>query len=220
MSQLAINCAGEELILLPEKAVLWPRRSTLIVADTHFGKSASFRQFGIAAPESTSEDLARLTHLLHQHKVERLVILGDFLHAPEGRTKSTMDLLENWCKEMSGTKILLVSGNHDARAGQPPKNWCIEFHKNAFDDPPFTYCHQPKCKKGTYVLCGHIHPAISLSGKFGGGLKVPSFIFGKDRAILPAFGSFTGTHPHKPEPGEQIYAVGDGSIISIKASLH
>ena len=51
---LEIDCAGERLVLLPEKAVFWPSEKTLIVADLHLGKTAAFRAAGIGVPELTT----------------------------------------------------------------------------------------------------------------------------------------------------------------------
>ena len=37
------SVAGEQLLLLGERAVYWERTRTLFVADPHFGKAAAFR---------------------------------------------------------------------------------------------------------------------------------------------------------------------------------
>jgi hypothetical protein len=47
---MKLQVAGEELLLLPQKAVYWPRAQMLIVADIHFGKAASFRALGVPVP--------------------------------------------------------------------------------------------------------------------------------------------------------------------------
>ena len=39
---LEIELRGERLQLHPERALLWPARSTLLVADPHFGKTCRF----------------------------------------------------------------------------------------------------------------------------------------------------------------------------------
>ena len=35
-----VQLAGEELWLLPEKAIYWPAQQALLIADVHFGKAA------------------------------------------------------------------------------------------------------------------------------------------------------------------------------------
>ena len=45
----AIQCAGETVWLLPERALWWPAQRMLMVADAHFGKAATFRARGVPA---------------------------------------------------------------------------------------------------------------------------------------------------------------------------
>ena len=81
---MKVEIAGESLILTPERAAFWPARQSLLVADAHFGKSASFRARGVPVPESTTQGtLAVLDALLSRHEVRRIVFLGDFLHSRE-----------------------------------------------------------------------------------------------------------------------------------------
>ena len=54
MSARMIELAGEQVALLPQKALYWPRETTLIVADIHFGKAASFRALGVPVPHGTT----------------------------------------------------------------------------------------------------------------------------------------------------------------------
>ena len=217
---LETDCAGERLVLLAEKAIFWPRAASLIVADLHFGKSAAFRKSGIAVPESTTaSDLDRLDKVLRQTKSKRLIILGDFFHAPAGRQPEMMEVVETWCQKKSKLEILLVPGNHDKRSGEPPKCWNIQNVADGWNSPPFSFCHEPKDMAGSYVLCGHIHPAISLREKFGSGIRAPCFWFGPHRAVLPAFGSFTGMRSIEPAPGERIFAVGHDEIIELTTEI-
>ena len=72
---------GEILLLHPERALLWPARRTVIVADTHFGKSSVFAHHGLAVPNGADAlDRQRLTNLIAQSGSTRLLVLGDFLH--------------------------------------------------------------------------------------------------------------------------------------------
>ena len=214
---LEIDCAGELLHLLPEKAVFWPREKTLIIADVHLGKPAAFRQSGLAVPENTTtDDLARLDKILNQTASERLVILGDFFHASAGLQPEMLDVVEAWRKDRFETEIILLLGNHDKRAGNPPQSWNIEIAKTK-SVAPFLFQHAPGEDSAGYVLSGHIHPAISLSEKFGGGIRAPCFCFGERCAMLPAFGSFTGMHNIQSRKRDRIFAIGDGNVIDVTA---
>ena len=50
-----------EIVLLPGRAAVLPASATLLVADLHLGKAATFRKAGIPVPEGSAQrDLARL----------------------------------------------------------------------------------------------------------------------------------------------------------------
>ena len=64
---LNINLLGESMVLLPERAMYWPARETLFIADPHWGKAATFRSYGIPVPAGTTDEgIARLDRLV-QH---------------------------------------------------------------------------------------------------------------------------------------------------------
>jgi DNA ligase-associated metallophosphoesterase len=213
---LAIEASGERLILLHGKAVVWPRTASLIVTDLHLGKSAAFRTHGIPVPEATTtDDLSRLDKLVAEHRSQRLIILGDFFHSAAGRQPEMMDAVGDWRGRNSGLEIVLVPGNHDKRSGEPPARWNIRSVPDCWSLPPFAFCHEPREVAGSYVFAGHIHPAIALRENFGSGLRVPCFWFGQHRAVLPAFGSFTGTQVIRPSGGDRIFAVGPDEILAL-----
>ena len=86
--------AGEEFVLLPERAVWWPAARTLLVADFHLGKAASFRRAGIPLPAgTTTENVDRLERAVAATGAGELVFLGDFLHSAEGRARNRRILL-------------------------------------------------------------------------------------------------------------------------------
>ncbi len=62
---MRISFAGERLVLLPDRAIYWEKRATLLVADVHLGKGAAFRAMGVPVPAGNSaKDLKRLSALL------------------------------------------------------------------------------------------------------------------------------------------------------------
>lgn len=215
---IEIQWAGEDLVLLAEKALVWPRTASLIVADLHFGKPAAFRMSGIPVPEATTaSDLHRLDELLLEHRSERLIILGDFFHSAAGLQPEMMDAVADWCRKKGALDIVLVPGNHDKKAGGPPTCWNIQNVPDGWSLAPFSFFHEPRDIPGRHVLAGHIHPAISLREKFGSGMRVPCFWFAQTCAVLPAFGSFTGTHSIHPSRGDRVFAVGPGEILELSA---
>ena len=68
--------------MLPEKAMIWENTNTLLVADIHLGKITHFRKAGIAVPAAAKqENLSRLSDILLNHDVRRVIILGDLFHS-------------------------------------------------------------------------------------------------------------------------------------------
>ena len=107
-----MRLAGEEVRLLPERALFWPRTATLVVADLHWGKGATFRAAGIPIPMgSTSDDLDRLDAALRRTAADRLIVLGDLFHARVGRIATrTLAELRRWRDLRAGLEIMLVRG--------------------------------------------------------------------------------------------------------------
>jgi uncharacterized protein len=216
-SSVIIEWAGEELTLLPERAIWWARAATLFIADPHFGKAAAFRYAGVPVPELAQDgDLNRLHGVLDRFPVKQLVILGDFFHARTGRSAATMSALTEWRQRHARLQILLVAGNHDRHAGKPPDEWGIECVEGLHSLPPFTLNHEPIAITGAFVLAGHWHPSFRLQDTIGSGIRLPCFYFSANMAVLPAYGSFTGTHPIAKKPGDRIFLVGPETVIAVR----
>jgi len=206
--------AGETLVALPELALLWPAQSTLFIADVHLGKDASFAAAGIPVPQgSTTETLARLSHVLRKACPQRLVLLGDLWHAKSGRTAAFTEEFLDWRRTNGDIEMILVEGNHDVKAGPLPAVADVREVKEPHLVGPFALCHYPEQCPDGYVLSGHIHPAVVLQGRGRQSLKLPCFWFGKQTGVLPAFGSFTGCARVSPCEGDQVLIIADGRVV-------
>jgi uncharacterized protein len=211
-----ISVHAEALTLLPERAIFWPRRSTLFVADVHCGKAATLRAAAIPIPSgTTTADLARLSAIVQRTGAKRVVLLGDTIHSRAGRAPRTLTALAEWRARHARLDILLIRGNHDRMAGDPPAG--LDFH--CVDAPeteaPFVFQHYPAPSPHGYALAGHTHPAIKLSGIASERITVPCFHFTATHATLPAFGSMTGNALIHPSPGDRVYGVADGDVVQI-----
>jgi DNA ligase-associated metallophosphoesterase len=206
---------GERVVLYPERALHWPAGDALFVADVHLGKAASFRAGGVPLPRgSTQADLARLASLLARTQATRLVVLGDFLHARAGRVAALDASFKAWRVAHADVEVVLVRGNHDDRAGDPPADWGVDVVAEPHLMAPFMACHMPTTPPTGYALCGHLHPGVFLRGT-ADAERLPCFVLGARRAILPAFGSFTGLATVTPVPGERLVAVAGSRLFAL-----
>jgi DNA ligase-associated metallophosphoesterase len=221
---LRIRVADVDAVLHPSGAVLLPEEKTLLVADAHFGKAVSFRRLGVPVPSgTTTENLDELSAVVAATQARRIVFLGDFLHSRHAHARGTLDALARWRAEHADLSLTLVRGNHDDKAGDPPASLDID----VVDEPlllgPFALCHYPRAVPGRYVMAGHWHPCISVSGRAFERLRLPCFWFGDDSGsapqnaigVLPAFGSFTGMQRIEPRDGDRIFPVAGDVVRAI-----
>ena len=216
MNALETEMAGERVLLLPEKALYWPRAQTLMVADIHFGKAASFRALGVPVPRgTTSENLFMLDTLLATYATRRIVFLGDFLHAKAAQAPATLQAMLHWRARHAALELLLVRGNHDWHAGDPSAQLEMVLANEPYACGPFALCHHPDAVAEGYVIAGHVHPVYHLRTARES-LRLPCFMLGTTRAVLPAFGAFTGGHALIPQVTDRVYVVAEGSIFPIE----
>jgi DNA ligase-associated metallophosphoesterase len=207
---------GERVTLFAERALFWPRERTLFLADIHLGKAAAFRAGGVPLPRgATAADLARLARLCARTDARRLVVLGDFLHAKAGRVAALDAAFLQWRTAHDGLDFVLVRGNHDANAGDPPAEWRVTCVSEPYALPPFLACHLPARPPSGYALCGHVHPGIRVSGT-GESARLPCFVLGRRHAILPAFGRLTGLALVTPAAGEIIVAIAGNRVFALR----
>ncbi len=212
----SVEIAGESVLLLPEKALYWPARDWLLVADVHLGKSASFRAMGVPVPGGTTgETLARLDAAIARTAPREIIFLGDFLHSRQARTPGVLEAAAAWRATHAGLAMTLVRGNHDRHAGDPPAALRIDTVGEPFTAGPFVLCHHPEPRPEGYVLAGHLHPAVRVSGRGRDSLRLPCFHFTACVGCLPAFGAFTGTALVSREAGDRCFAVADDRVIDV-----
>jgi len=214
VSVARVTIAGEDLLLFAERAAYWERVRTLLVADPHWGKAATFRSEGIPVPHGTTADgLARLDAVFGRVDVGRVVFLGDFLHARGGRAPETLGALAAWRAHYRDVEMLVVRGNHDRHAGDAPPELGIASMNGPLRGAPFTLVHEPEPDDAGYVIAGHLHPGVELVGAGRQLLRLPCFWFGARVGVLPAFGDFTGLWTVRPQQGDRVFVIAGLSVI-------
>jgi DNA ligase-associated metallophosphoesterase len=213
---VVIEAGGEALWLLSQKAVYWQRERLLAIADIHFGKAAAFRSFGIPVPRgTTSENLDALDALIDATGAHHVLFLGDFLHARAAHAAGTQAAMLAWRRRRQDLVLTLVRGNHDKHAGDPADALGIALVDEPYTVGALSFCHHPDLDAPGYVLAGHVHPVYVLATRFDA-LRLPCFVVGPRRMILPSFGSFTGGHTVRPEEGDRIYVTSGEAVHSVR----
>lgn len=223
----AARCRVE---LLPGRAALLPESRTLLVADLHLGKAATFRKAGLPVPEGSAQrDLARLRLLVGASGAKRLVILGDLFHAASGCTKAVLDEFRVFRDGVAAIEAVLVLGNHDRRVKLPTSLGLdlivpelVEGHVRFVHDPGDAgepnarHESLDRCATDRRVtFCGHLHPRLAIRSPRGGRLTERCFVEHDGCVVLPAFGSFTGTHAVEASAGMRLFAAGLDAVVDV-----
>jgi DNA ligase-associated metallophosphoesterase len=212
--------AGETLWLTPQRAIFWETEKALLVSDCHMGKTGHFRKEGIAVPQEVyKEDLKRLVHLLQFFKAEQLIVVGDLFHS---RGNKELDLFQRWRHDFPGLSVHLVRGNHDILEDSWYAGAGITLHEGTLHRKTFSFTHHPPEEvqgvpgdAETYLFTGHLHPSVTIRGAGKQTLRFPCYYFGRNHAILPAFGRFTGTARVDARQGDHLFAIVNEEIIHL-----
>ncbi len=183
---IALEIAGEPMQAWADRALYWPARRRLLIADLHLGKGNTFRNAGIAVPTGgTDRDLARLDRLVAASQAASLWILGDFLH---GARHAAVDAAwRGFRARHACLDIGVIAGNHD-RALDAGAAGVVAL-PDGLSDGPFVFRHAPRAAgAGAHLICGHLHPVAKLPDVG----RHPLFWLGRTMTVLPAFSLFTG----------------------------
>ena len=213
MIELGIEVAGETLVLHSERALWWPARRMLLLADVHFGKGAVLRRAGLAVPTGqTLADLARLDALITYYRPAQMVVLGDLVHGAAPPRAPWIASVVQWRTRHAAIAMRLIAGNHDRHFDASALGF--EVVGEALTAGPFSLRHAPCHIAGTYVLAGHVHPGTTLRDGWRRH-RLPAFRFTDQCALLPAFGALTGLHDTPPRSGERIVAVTPAGLLDL-----
>jgi hypothetical protein len=183
-----IAVAGARFLPDPSGALYWPDEETLIVADLHLEKGSSFARRGILLPPYDSRaTLALLEETCARYAPKRVIALGDSFHdneAPERLPAPERETLARLCESHD---FIWIRGNHDPA--------CCEtlggHQSDAVRLGPITFRHEPSERREGAEIVGHLHPCASLVLR-GRHFRRRCFVSDGARAVLPAFGAYTG----------------------------
>jgi len=173
---------GAALTALPSGALLWRDQGLLVVSDLHLGRSARYarRAGALLPPYEVAETLARLEGDITASGAHRVISLGDAFD-DMAAAGIAGDQRARLMRLMEGRRWIWISGNHD-----PGPTGLGGQHQTEARLGPLVFRHIAEAGARGEVS-GHYHPKARLAGR-----SRPCFLVDDTRAILPAYGSYTG----------------------------
>ncbi len=183
-----IDIRGARLVPDVSGGLWWPETETLVVADLHLEKGSAFAARGaMLPPYDTAATLARLEETAARRGPRRIIALGDSFHDSGAGGRLADCDRDRLVRLQSRCDWLWIAGNHDPA---PPEGIGGAWHEEVTIGP-LTFRHAPETGGGTGEIAGHLHPVARVRLK-GRALRRRCLVCDGFRAILPAFGAFTG----------------------------
>ncbi len=192
----------------------WSKECALVLSDIHLGKATHFRKNGIPIPaEAGKFDLMQLEYLIKLYQPKKVFVVGDLFHS---HLNVEWDWFKDFIKQHASINFVLLRGNHDILPAFQLKLPNLETsHK--YVNHGICLIHEPRGDETEYAICGHIHPGFTLRGKAKQVLRLPCFVIGSTRTILPAFGGLTGLANFEKLSSDRILVIADNQLIEITA---
>jgi len=218
---ITITLSGHELVLMPERAVYWPAKEWLLVADTHWGKCQAFRDAGSGLPVGPLQaDLDRLRTAAMRVGAGRVVVLGDLVHGRSSLAEGIDVLIQHWRATLQ-CELALVPGNHDRVVTKPREvelleRWGVELLPPQVDIDGLRVSHEPPIVTSGLTLCGHVHPAVRMRGR-GESMKLPCFWHDAEYGalVLPAFSRLADGAVVRVSAGDARWAVTGCGVLRV-----
>ena len=182
--------SGARLTALPSGALWWADEGVLTVSDLHLGKAERMARRGgaLLPPYEVTDTLMRLESLLDSLSPATVICLGDTFDDTAAATALPLDAQDWLARLQAGRRWIWIEGNHD-----PGPVALGGAHMAETTLGPLTFRHIAE-PAGKAEISGHYHPKARFRG-----LSRPCVLTDGNRAILPAFGTYTGglscTHP-------------------------
>jgi hypothetical protein len=215
-----LHIAGVNFIADLSGALFWEEERLLVVSDMHLEKGSSFASRGVLLPPyDTAATLARLATVIARYDPRSVIALGDSFHDRDAHRRLSVPDRDAIMVLQAGRDWIWISGNHDPEL--PAALGGVVAHEVAVG--PITFRHEPTGTAGE--IAGHLHPKARISTR---GRSTERRCFAADgvRAVMPAFGAYTGGLSIRDAAFSKIFqalgfvahVLGDYSLHTIAAS--
>ena len=182
---------GADVALDPSGALVWPARRAVVVADLHLEKGSSFacRGGAVLPPYDSAATLTRLAAVLARHRPDTVICLGDSFHDAGGPARLPPDVAARLRDLTAAHDWVWIAGNHDPAAPEGLGGRALD----SLSLGPLTFRHEANSENAAVPgeVSGHYHPKATVRVR-GRRIQAPCFLADSRRAILPAFGAYTG----------------------------
>jgi DNA ligase-associated metallophosphoesterase len=215
-----LDVADVTLVADLSGALFWEHERLLVVSDLHLEKGSSFATRGVLLPPyDTVATLSRLAAVIARHDPRTVIALGDSFHdraaherlsAPDRDAIAALQVRRDW---------IWISGNHDPAL--PSDLGGVVTSEGAVGGIAFR--HEPTGAAGE--IAGHLHPKARVATR-GRAMERRCFACDGERAVMPAFGAYTGGLSIRDEafakifktPGFVAHVLGDRRLHAIAAA--
>jgi DNA ligase-associated metallophosphoesterase len=216
----AVDVTGVTLVADLSGALFWEEERLLVVSDLHLEKGSSFASRGVLLPPyDTVATLGRLGMVIARYDPRAVIALGDSFHDRDAHGRlsaadrgaiTVLQARRDW---------IWISGNHDPAL--PEGLGGVVAHEVAVGGIAFR--HEPTGAVGE--IAGHLHPKARVSTR-GRSMERRCFACDGERAVMPAFGAYTGGLSIRDAafskifqtPGFMAHVLGDNRLHTIAAS--
>jgi uncharacterized protein len=201
-------------------ALFWKEQRLLIVSDLHLEKGSSYAMRGVLLPPyDTLATLSRLTAVIARHDPRMVIALGDSFHDRDAHERLSTSNREMLAAMQARRDWIWISGNHDPAL--PPDLGGTVANEVAIGSIVFR--HEPTGAVGE--IAGHLHPKARVATR-GRSMERRCFASDGERAVMPAFGAYTGGLSIRDvafakifqTPGFIAHVLGDNRVHTIAAS--
>jgi DNA ligase-associated metallophosphoesterase len=201
-------------------ALFWEEQGLLVVSDLHLEKGSSFARRGVLLPPyDTAATLALLGVLIGRRNPRMVIALGDSFHDSDAHNRLSRADSEAIVAMQARRDWIWISGNHDPAL--PSDIGGIVAEEVAVG--PIVFRHEPTGAPGE--IAGHLHPTARVATR-GRSMERRCFACDSERAVMPAFGAYTGGLSIRDAAFAKIFqtlgfmahVLGDNRLHSIAAS--
>jgi len=215
-----LDVLGVSFIADLSGALFWEEQRLLVVSDLHLEKGSSFARRGVLLPPYDSAATLALLGLVVARRNPRMVIaLGDSFHDRDAHNRLSTPDRETILGMQARRDWIWISGNHDPAL--PSDIGGVVADEVAIG--PIAFRHEPTGAPGE--IAGHLHPKARVSTR-GRSMERRCFACDGERAVMPAFGAYTGGLSIRDAAFAKIFqtlgfmahVLGDNRLHSIAAS--